>query len=163
MDTKPIARVGIGCLQVRSLRPNPTDSKKRVGGSASSLSVVALVATNADCSTPLARCTDDDRIAVDRDRRAKAIGGAGVGGLQVRLVGPRRSVAGVDEDRPACRRAVVGPIAVDASRRTVFTARPDELAASRAEWARANPERMQEYRDWFLETFNTEPPGIRTN
>ena len=45
----------------------------------------------------------------------------------------------------------------------IFTARPDEFAASRAEWARANPERMQEYRDWFLETFNTEPPGIRTN
>lgn len=45
----------------------------------------------------------------------------------------------------------------------IFTARPEEFAASRAEWVRANPEGMQEYRDWFLDTFNTEPPGIRAN
>lgn len=45
----------------------------------------------------------------------------------------------------------------------LFTARPDEFATSRAEWARANPGRMEEYRDWFLDTFNREPPGIRTN
>lgn len=45
----------------------------------------------------------------------------------------------------------------------IFTARPDEFAASRAEWARANPGRTEEYRDWFLETFNVEPPGIRAN
>lgn len=45
----------------------------------------------------------------------------------------------------------------------IFTARPDEFASSRAEWARANPDRTDEYRDWFLDTFNREPPGIRTN
>ena len=45
----------------------------------------------------------------------------------------------------------------------IFTARPTEFAASRSEWARANPGRMDEYREWFLETFNREPPGIRAN
>ena len=45
----------------------------------------------------------------------------------------------------------------------IFTARPDEFGAERAEWARANPGRTDEYRDWFLETFNREPPGIRAN
>jgi len=45
----------------------------------------------------------------------------------------------------------------------LFTARPTEFATSRAEWARANPGETEEYRDWFLDTFNREPPGIRTN
>jgi len=43
----------------------------------------------------------------------------------------------------------------------IFTARPDEFASSRTEWARANPEAMSGYREWFLETFNREPPGLR--
>ncbi|NIV61304.1 MAG: hypothetical protein GWN52_09245 [Gemmatimonadetes bacterium] len=43
----------------------------------------------------------------------------------------------------------------------IFTARPDEFAESRTEWARENPDRVDEYRDWFLETFNREPPGLR--
>jgi len=45
----------------------------------------------------------------------------------------------------------------------IFTARPGEFATSRSEWARANPGAADEYRDWFLETFNQEPPGIRSN
>ena len=45
----------------------------------------------------------------------------------------------------------------------IFTARPNEFAEERAEWARANPDGMDRYRDWFLETFNREPPGLRTN
>ncbi len=45
----------------------------------------------------------------------------------------------------------------------IFTARPDEFAAARADWARANPQGMERYRDWFLETFNREPPGLRTS
>jgi len=45
----------------------------------------------------------------------------------------------------------------------IFTARPGEFAASRAEWARANPGETERYRDWFVQTFNREPPGIRTN
>jgi len=43
----------------------------------------------------------------------------------------------------------------------LFTARPDEFAEERAEWARANPGRADEYREWFLATFNREPPGLR--
>ena len=43
----------------------------------------------------------------------------------------------------------------------LFTARPEEFARARAEWARANPGAADRYRDWFLETFNREPPGIR--
>lgn len=44
----------------------------------------------------------------------------------------------------------------------VFTARPDEFASSRAEWARANPGRADAYREWFLDTFSREPPGLRS-
>lgn len=44
----------------------------------------------------------------------------------------------------------------------IFTARPDEFTAARTEWARENPDRVDEYREWFLETFNREPPGLRT-
>lgn len=43
----------------------------------------------------------------------------------------------------------------------IFTARPDEFAASRTEWARDNPGAIDRYREWFLETFNREPPGLR--
>jgi len=43
-----------------------------------------------------------------------------------------------------------------------FTARPDDFAAARAEWARANPGETERYRTWFLDTFNREPPGLRT-
>lgn len=43
----------------------------------------------------------------------------------------------------------------------IFTARPDEFGTARTEWARANPGRVEEYREWFRETFNQEPPGLR--
>lgn len=43
----------------------------------------------------------------------------------------------------------------------IFTARPDEFGASRTEWARDNPGEVDQYREWFLETFNREPPGLR--
>lgn len=43
----------------------------------------------------------------------------------------------------------------------IFTARPEEFAATRTEWARANPGEMARYRDWFLDTFSREPPGLR--
>lgn len=43
----------------------------------------------------------------------------------------------------------------------IFTARPDEFGSARTDWARANPGRVDEYREWFLETFNQEPPGLR--
>jgi len=45
----------------------------------------------------------------------------------------------------------------------IFTARPDDFAVARAEWARANPGEAERYREWFLEAFNREPPGLRTN
>ena len=44
----------------------------------------------------------------------------------------------------------------------IFTARPEEFGTARAEWARANPRETDRYREWFLDTFNTEPPGLRT-
>lgn len=43
----------------------------------------------------------------------------------------------------------------------VFTARPDEFAAARADWARSNPGRNDAFEDWFRQTFNREPPGLR--
>jgi len=45
----------------------------------------------------------------------------------------------------------------------MFTARPGEFAASRTEWVRATPGEIERYRDWFVDTFNREPPGIRSN
>ena len=43
----------------------------------------------------------------------------------------------------------------------IFTARPNEFAEARAEWARENPGAADAYRDWFVKTFNREPPGLR--
>ena len=43
----------------------------------------------------------------------------------------------------------------------IFTARPDLYGSERAQWVRENPERAGEYREWFTETFNREPPGVR--
>ena len=43
----------------------------------------------------------------------------------------------------------------------IFTARPSEFATARARWARENPGETDRYRNWFLETFNQEPPGLR--
>jgi hypothetical protein len=45
----------------------------------------------------------------------------------------------------------------------IFTARPDEFAATRADWARANPGEVERYREWFLDTFSREPAGLRRN
>lgn len=44
----------------------------------------------------------------------------------------------------------------------IFTARPAEFAGDRAAWARENPGEADRYRNWFLETFNREPPGLRS-
>ena len=43
----------------------------------------------------------------------------------------------------------------------VFTARPEEFAEARAEWARGKPGEAEAYRQWFVQTFNREPPGLR--
>ena len=43
----------------------------------------------------------------------------------------------------------------------IFTARPSEFTTTRIEWARASPGEVERYRDWFLDTFNREPPGLR--
>ena len=44
----------------------------------------------------------------------------------------------------------------------IFTARPNEFAADRAAWVRGNPGEMDRYREWFLDTFSREPPGLRS-
>lgn len=43
----------------------------------------------------------------------------------------------------------------------IFTARPDEFGQARLQWARENPDAAEDFRAWFLETFNREPPGAR--
>ncbi len=43
----------------------------------------------------------------------------------------------------------------------IFTARPDEFEEERASWRQENPGREEEYRRWFLETFEIEAPGLR--
>ncbi len=43
----------------------------------------------------------------------------------------------------------------------ILTARPEEFEEERGRWLRENPGREEEYSRWFLETFETEPPGRR--
>ncbi len=43
----------------------------------------------------------------------------------------------------------------------IFTSRPNQFQEARAEWARKNPDRAEQYRTWFKATFNKEPPGLR--
>ena len=43
----------------------------------------------------------------------------------------------------------------------ILTARPEEFEEERDEWLRENPGREEEYTRWFLEAFETEPPGRR--
>lgn len=42
----------------------------------------------------------------------------------------------------------------------IFTARPDRFAEARREWLAENPGGIEEYRRWFLDTFEREPPGL---
>jgi len=43
----------------------------------------------------------------------------------------------------------------------ILTARPGEFSEESRAWREANPGRQQEYRQWFLETFEREPLGMR--
>jgi hypothetical protein len=43
----------------------------------------------------------------------------------------------------------------------LFTARPNDFAEAKASWVAQNPQGLQTYRDWFVKTFNQEPPGMR--
>ena len=43
----------------------------------------------------------------------------------------------------------------------ILTARPDEFEGERRDWLEANPGREDEYRGWFVATFEREPPGLR--
>ena len=43
----------------------------------------------------------------------------------------------------------------------ILTARPEEFEEGRGTWLQENPGGEEEYRRWFLETFETEPPGLR--
>ena len=43
----------------------------------------------------------------------------------------------------------------------ILTARPDEFEGERRDWQESNPGREDEYRQWFVATFEREPPGLR--
>ncbi len=43
----------------------------------------------------------------------------------------------------------------------ILTARPEEFEEERDTWLRENPAQEQEFARWFVETFETEPPGRR--
>ncbi len=43
----------------------------------------------------------------------------------------------------------------------ILTARPDEFSDERSAWLEASPGREGEYREWYVETFEREPPGLR--
>lgn len=43
----------------------------------------------------------------------------------------------------------------------IFTARPEAYPDARRAWVEENPGGIEEYRQWFVETFGEEPPGLR--
>lgn len=43
----------------------------------------------------------------------------------------------------------------------ILTARGDEFQEERQAWLREDPEALERYRAWFVETFSREPPGLR--
>lgn len=43
----------------------------------------------------------------------------------------------------------------------ILTARGDDFGDQRARWLREDPEALERYRAWFVETFEREPPGLR--
>ena len=43
----------------------------------------------------------------------------------------------------------------------ILNARPEEFEEERDSWLQDNPGRVEEYRRWFLGTFEVEPPGLR--
>ena len=43
----------------------------------------------------------------------------------------------------------------------ILTARSDEFKEERQAWLKEDPEALERYRAWFLETFSREPPGLR--
>jgi hypothetical protein len=43
----------------------------------------------------------------------------------------------------------------------ILTARGDEFEEEREAWLREDPDALEEYRQWFEDTFSREPPGLR--
>ena len=43
----------------------------------------------------------------------------------------------------------------------ILTARGEEYDRERQAWLREDPEALERYRSWFVETFEREPPGLR--
>ena len=43
----------------------------------------------------------------------------------------------------------------------ILTARGDEFKEERQAWLKEDPEALERYRAWFVETFDREPPGLR--
>jgi len=45
----------------------------------------------------------------------------------------------------------------------ILTARGDEFNEERGAWLKEDPEALERYRGWFVDTFSREPPGLREN
>ena len=45
----------------------------------------------------------------------------------------------------------------------ILTARGDEFKEERGAWLKEDPEGLERYRSWFVDTFSREPPGLRGN
>ncbi len=43
----------------------------------------------------------------------------------------------------------------------ILTARGEDFAEERARWLQEDPQALERYRAWFVETFKREPPGLR--
>jgi hypothetical protein len=43
----------------------------------------------------------------------------------------------------------------------ILTARGEEFPEARQSWLREDPQALERYRQWFVETFDREPPGLR--
>jgi len=43
----------------------------------------------------------------------------------------------------------------------LLTARGEEFGEERQRWLQEDPEALEQYREWFVDTFSREPPGLR--
>jgi hypothetical protein len=43
----------------------------------------------------------------------------------------------------------------------ILTARGDDFGEERQRWLQEDPEALEQYRQWFVDTFSQEPPGLR--
>lgn len=83
-----IGGVGVGCLDILYQLPPGAAVAEHIYGAALGRQVVGLTAADARCGAVLAVGAHSQCIAVQRHTEAEIIGGAGVGGFDIRILQP---------------------------------------------------------------------------